>query len=113
AHLPAEVAARMPVPESAGGDVTALRLEGFSPSVIERKRMLAALMQPFGEFATADEQASRALWTAIRDVTPFAADGASASSGRRQHRGSGSHPARMRALRVLHRDLSDLRAARR
>ena len=81
AHLPAEVAARMPVPESAGGDVTALRLEGFSPSVIERKRMLAALMQPFGEFATADEQASRALWTAIRDVTPFAADGASASSG--------------------------------
>ena len=83
AHLPAEVAARMPVPESAGGAVTALRLEGFSPSVIERKRMLAALMQPFGELATADEQASRALWTAIRDVTPFAADGASASSGQR------------------------------
>ena len=81
AHLPAEVAARMPVPESAGGAVTALRLEGFSPSVIERKRMLAALMQPFGELATADELASRALWTAIRDVTPFAADGASASAG--------------------------------
>ncbi|HET7022392.1 MAG TPA: FAD-binding protein [Xanthobacteraceae bacterium] len=81
AHLPAEVAARMPVLESAGGAVTALRLEGFSPSVIERKRMLAALMQPFGELATADEQASRALWTAIRDVTPFAADGGSASPG--------------------------------
>jgi glycolate dehydrogenase FAD-binding subunit len=81
AHLPAEVAARMPVPESAGGAVTALRLEGFSPSVIERKRMLAALMQPFGELATAEEQASRALWTAIRDVTPFAADAASASAG--------------------------------
>src|SRR5215470_7435776 len=77
AHLPAEIAARMPVPESAGGAVTALRLEGFSPSVIERKRLLAALMQPLGELATADEQASRALWTAIRDVTPFAADGAS------------------------------------
>ena len=81
AHLPAEVAARMPVPGSAGGAVTALRLEGFSPSVIERKRMLAALMQPLGELATADGQASRAVWTAIRDVTPFAADGASTSSG--------------------------------
>ena len=81
AHLPAVVAARMPVPESAGGAVTALRLEGFSPSVIERKRMLAALMQPLGELATADEQTSRALWAAIRDVAPFAADGASASPG--------------------------------
>jgi glycolate oxidase FAD binding subunit len=81
AHLPAGVAARMPVPDSAGGAVTALRLEGFSPSVIERKRMLAALMQPFGELATADEQASRALWTAIRDATPFAADGSSAHPG--------------------------------
>jgi glycolate oxidase FAD binding subunit len=81
AHLPAEVAARMPCAESAGRAVTALRLEGFSPSVIERKRVLAELMQPFGELATADEQASRALWTAIRDVAPFAADGSSGSPG--------------------------------
>jgi glycolate oxidase FAD binding subunit len=67
------------VHEIGGGDVTALRLEGFSPSVVERKRMLTDLMQPFGELATADEQASRALWTAIRDATPFAADGSSQS----------------------------------
>jgi glycolate oxidase FAD binding subunit len=80
AHLPADVAARIPVHEIGGGAaVTALRLEGFSPSVIERKRMLATLMQPFGEVATADEQASRALWIAIRDATPFAGDGASQS----------------------------------
>src|SRR5262245_5907319 len=78
AHLPADVAARIPVHEI-GGAVTALRLEGFSPSVIERKQMLAALMQPFGEIATADEQASRALWTASRDATPFAAGGSSQS----------------------------------
>ena len=79
AHLPADVAARIPAHEIGGGAVTALRLEGFSPSVIERKRMLAALMQPFGDIATADEQASRALWIAIRDATPFAADGSSQS----------------------------------
>ena len=79
AHLPADVAARIPVQEIAGSAVTALRLEGFSPSVIERKRMLETLMQPFGELAIADEQASRALWTAIRDATPFAADGSSQS----------------------------------
>jgi len=79
AHLPADIAARIPVHEIGGGDVTALRLEGFSPSVVERKRMLTDLMQPFGELATADEQASRALWAAIRDATPFAADGSSQS----------------------------------
>jgi glycolate oxidase FAD binding subunit len=79
AHLPADIAARIPVHEIGGGDVTALRLEGFSPSVVERKRMLTDLMEPFGELATADEQASRALWTAIRDATPFAADGSSQS----------------------------------
>jgi glycolate dehydrogenase FAD-binding subunit len=79
AHLPADVAARIPVHEIGGGAVTALRLEGFSPSVIERKRMLAALMQPFGELASVDEQASRVLWIAIRDASPFAADGSSQS----------------------------------
>ncbi|MGN6147452.1 MAG: FAD-binding protein [Rhizomicrobium sp.] len=79
AHLPAGVAARVPWAESAGSAVTALRLEGFSPSVIERKRVLAELMQSFGELATADEHASRALWSAIRDVTPLAADAASAT----------------------------------
>src|SRR6516162_9635633 len=60
-HLPADV-------------VTALRLEGFSPSVAERKRMLEALMQPFGALATLEAPASRALWAAVRDVAPFAAD---------------------------------------
>jgi glycolate dehydrogenase FAD-binding subunit len=74
AHLPADLAARIPVDQFAGDAVTALRLEGFSPSVAERKRMLEALLKPFGELAVADEQASRILWTAIRDATPLAAD---------------------------------------
>jgi glycolate oxidase FAD binding subunit len=74
AHLPADIADRIPADEIAGGAVTALRLEGFSPSVAERKRMLEALMKPFGELATAEAPLSRAFWTAVRDVTPFAAD---------------------------------------
>jgi glycolate oxidase FAD binding subunit len=74
AHLPAGVAARVPAGEiaGAGGAVTALRLEGFSPSVAHRKHMLAALMTPFGDLATVEAPVSRTLWQAVRDVTPFA-----------------------------------------
>ncbi len=73
AHLPPEVATSIPAVASAGGGVTALRLEGFSPSVAHRRGALEALMRPFGELATMDASASRALWKAVRDVTPFAA----------------------------------------
>jgi glycolate oxidase FAD binding subunit len=73
AHLPADIAARISAKEIAGDAVTALRLEGFSPSVAERKRMLEVLMKPFGELASADAPLSRSLWSAIRDATPFAA----------------------------------------
>jgi glycolate oxidase FAD binding subunit len=75
AHLPAAVAARIPAGEiaGAGGAVTALRLEGFAPSVAHRKQMLAALLQPVGDLATVGAPVSRALWQAVRDVTPFAA----------------------------------------
>jgi glycolate dehydrogenase FAD-binding subunit len=75
AHLPAGVAARIPSGEiaGAGGAVTALRLEGFAPSVAHRKRMLEALMKPFGDLVSVGEVVSQALWRAVRDVTPFAA----------------------------------------
>jgi glycolate oxidase FAD binding subunit len=53
--------------------MTALRLEGFSPSVVHRRGVLQGLMKPFGELATIDAPASRAFWQAVRDVTPFAA----------------------------------------
>ena len=72
AHLPAGVC--IAADETAGRAVTALRLEGFSPSVAERTRTLEALMKPFGELATAEAPRSRAFWTAVRDVIPFAAD---------------------------------------
>ena len=75
AHLPAEATRRLPINEiaGAGSAVTALRLEGFSPSVAQRKGMLEARIKSFGELAEAGPLASRALWQAIRDVKPFAA----------------------------------------
>src|SRR5262249_57195493 len=74
AALPAGVAGRIAADELGGAAVTALRLEGFSPSVDERKRTLETLMKAFGELATAEAPRSRAVWEAVRDVTPLAAD---------------------------------------
>jgi glycolate oxidase FAD binding subunit len=77
AHLPDHVASYfdgLPTPEAA----TALRLEGFPPSVKHRKEALAALMQPFGPVALLDEKNSRALWANVRQVKPFAGEAARA-----------------------------------
>jgi glycolate dehydrogenase FAD-binding subunit len=73
AHLPAAVAARVPEVAAGGGAVTILRLEGVAPSVAPRARTLEALARGFGEVATLDEQTSRRLWRAVRDVVPFSA----------------------------------------
>ena len=77
AHLPAGVAARMPVPEvaAAGSAVTALRLEGVAPSVAHRRNVLESLMKPLGTLAHLGDAASLALWRAVRDVVPFASQG--------------------------------------
>jgi glycolate oxidase FAD binding subunit len=75
AHLPATVAADLAETASARGAVTALRLEGVAPSVAQRRSLLEDLLAPFGALASLDEAPSRALWRAIRDVTPFAAKG--------------------------------------
>ena len=77
AHLPDHVASYfddLPKPEAA----TALRLEGFAPSVTHRKATLAALMKSFGSVMLLEEKESRALWAAIRQVKPFAAEAARA-----------------------------------
>jgi glycolate oxidase FAD binding subunit len=73
AHLPAEVAARLPAGSAAssGGPITALRLEGFAPSVVHRRGLTEALMKPFGELVTLDAPASRTLWKAVRDAGPL------------------------------------------
>jgi glycolate oxidase FAD binding subunit len=72
AHLPDHVASYfdgLPRPEAA----TALRLEGFAPSVQHRKETLAALMRPFGPVVLLDERDSRALWRSVRVAKPFTA----------------------------------------
>jgi glycolate oxidase FAD binding subunit len=74
-HLPAAAAAQVAEIASAGAAVTALRLEGVAPSVTQRKTVLQELLAPFGALGSLDEAPSRALWRAIRDVTPFAAKG--------------------------------------
>ncbi|HEY6994619.1 MAG TPA: FAD-binding protein [Xanthobacteraceae bacterium] len=76
AHLPAGLAPRLPAGAAAGagGAVTALRLAGFAPSVAHRRRVIEGMMNSFGELVTIEAHASRALWRAVRDVTPFAAD---------------------------------------
>jgi glycolate dehydrogenase FAD-binding subunit len=80
AHLPAAAAADVAETALAGAAVTALRLEGVAPSVAQRKTVLEELLAPFGALASLDEAPSRALWRAIRDVTPFAAKGRQGSA---------------------------------
>ncbi len=75
AHLPDHVASwfdGLPRTEAS----TALRLEGFAPSVDHRKAALARLMKEFGPVSLIDEKESRALWRSIRNVQPFAVEAA-------------------------------------
>ena len=60
---------------SAGQAVTLLRLEGIAASAAHRAASLAALLKPFGTAELIEDMASAALWRAVRDVTPFAANG--------------------------------------
>jgi glycolate oxidase FAD binding subunit len=48
-----------------------------APSVADRKGVLEKTLAPFGTLGALDENTSRALWRAVRDVTPFAANGPS------------------------------------
>ena len=73
ALMPANVALLTSRDLPRGASVTALRLEGVAPSVEHRRRMLEALLQPFGKIAVIDQAASRAVWRAIRDVVALVA----------------------------------------
>jgi glycolate oxidase FAD binding subunit len=61
---------------AAGQAATLLRLEGISASVAHRVTTLGKLMAPFGATEMIEDAASAALWASLRDVRPFAADGA-------------------------------------
>jgi glycolate oxidase FAD binding subunit len=56
--------------------VTLLRLEGITASVAHRADALAKLLVPFGPAEIVADAASVAIWNSIRDVEPFAANGA-------------------------------------
>jgi glycolate oxidase FAD binding subunit len=60
---------------SAREATTLLRLEGIAASVSHRTAALAAALKPFGSAGIIVEGMSQALWSSIRDVRPFAADG--------------------------------------
>lgn len=71
AHLPADLAARVPAVAGAGKAVTALRLEGVPPSIRHRREKLEALLGPFGTLGALEAEESAAFWIAVRDVLPF------------------------------------------
>jgi len=77
AHVPAATVARFPIGAAVAATraLTVLRLEGVEPSVVHRQEELLEVLRPFGKVAPIDDIASRRLWTAIRDVAPFAAEG--------------------------------------
>jgi glycolate oxidase FAD binding subunit len=69
AHLPAAAAKT----QGFATAITALRLEGFAPSVASRLERLESLLKPFAPAGRLDAPASQNLWRAIRDVAPFTA----------------------------------------
>jgi glycolate oxidase FAD binding subunit len=81
AHLPGPVAGRSTVRAVAGAHagVTAVRLEGFGPSVAAR---VAALREELGADAVLDREESLALWREVRDVAFFSPSPAMAGEGR-------------------------------
>src|SRR5205085_6984281 len=80
AHVPGSVfhAAATELGElgSPGEAVTLLRLEGILASVVHRAAALGKLVAPFGAAQVLEDAASAAVWSSVRDVVPFAANGA-------------------------------------
>jgi glycolate oxidase FAD binding subunit len=56
--------------------VTLLRLEGITASAAHRATALGEALAPFGTAQIVEDAASMAIWSSVRDVQPFAADGA-------------------------------------
>jgi glycolate oxidase FAD binding subunit len=56
--------------------VTLLRLEGITASAVHRAAALSKILAPFGAAEIVEDAASAAIWSAVRDVEPFAANGA-------------------------------------
>ena len=77
AHLPADIAAASAVPyvSDAGCAITALRLEGFGPSVEQRCRELREELAVFGSLEEMHSRNSSVFWREARDATYLAEPG--------------------------------------
>ena len=62
--------------ESPREALTLLRLEGITASAVHRAAALGRLLAPFGAAEIVEDAASQAIWSSVRDVQPFAANGA-------------------------------------
>jgi glycolate oxidase FAD binding subunit len=62
--------------QTSGGAVTLLRLEGITASVAHRAAALGKALAAYGVAAILEDAASAAVWSSVRDVQPFAANGA-------------------------------------
>ena len=68
AFVPRWISEQVP---GAEGDTTAIRIEGFAPSVTARAEALEELLAPFGPVTSLDRDMSALFWAAVRDVAPF------------------------------------------
>jgi glycolate oxidase FAD binding subunit len=59
-----------------GQAITLLRLEGIRASVVHRAKSLGALLSSFGTVEIVEGVGSPMLWSTVRDIAPFAANGA-------------------------------------
>jgi glycolate oxidase FAD binding subunit len=80
AHLPnsafrAAAEGGLGVPGSPQQAVTLLRLEGITASAVHRAAALGKVLAPFGTAEVLEDAASAAIWSSVRDVEPFAANG--------------------------------------
>ena len=74
AHVPAGLAGGVGVEELGSGTAaTAIRLEGFGPSIEYRAGKFRALFRDFGSVEFLEREPSLAFWAAVRDVKPFVA----------------------------------------
>lgn len=72
AYLPAASAARVPVVAAFAAPVSLARIEDFSPAVVYRTERLRADLADFGRAEIVDNEASQAVWAAVRDALPLA-----------------------------------------
>jgi glycolate oxidase FAD binding subunit len=71
-RLPVEVSGAAHLPDLGGQPVTALRLDGFPPSVTARVERLKSELKRAGELVVLEAADSAELWTSVGEVQPLA-----------------------------------------